>query len=288
MRSRNIKPNFFTDSDLLECDPLARILFAGLWCYADREGRLKDSVKQLKIALLPCDECDVENLLEQLAGCGRIARYEVAREKYIQIKNFLIHQKPHKKEQPSIIPCLPKSGKPGKGTGKPRPRYGQDQTQAVACPASSLIPSSLIPDSLIPHPVTGANAPFAREPTEDFSEFWEIYPKKRAGSREKALSAYLKATNRSTIEEIYEGVRAYADSDEVARGYAKGAAAWLNDDRWRNDYTAPRQTSNLSNALAGLAAAADSFADKQRGNGLEPTGSAEEISELPQRTYGGT
>lgn len=72
---------------------------------------------------------------------------------------------------------------------------------------------------------------------EDFEIFWQAYPKQRAGSREKAETAYLKAVNRSTPEEIHRGLLAYAGSDEVAKGFAKGAAAWLNDDRWTTDYT---------------------------------------------------
>ncbi|MGI9345551.1 MAG: hypothetical protein ACR2PW_04720 [Gammaproteobacteria bacterium] len=34
-----------------------------------------------------------------------------------------------------------------------------------------------------------------------------------------------------------QAVRSYAASAEVAQGYAKGAEAWLNDDRWRVDYS---------------------------------------------------
>lgn len=78
-----------------------------------------------------------------------------------------------------------------------------------------------------------------------FDEFWEIYPRQRRGSKDKARAAYLKALTRTTKEEIYDGTAKYAASDEVARGYAKGAAAWLNDDRWGHDYgTQPRQHQN--------------------------------------------
>lgn len=71
-----------------------------------------------------------------------------------------------------------------------------------------------------------------------FTVFWECYPKQRAGAKDKALKAWLKALTRAAEHEILEGVRAYATSDEVARGFAKGAAAWLNDDRWTTDYNA--------------------------------------------------
>jgi uncharacterized protein YdaU (DUF1376 family) len=71
----------------------------------------------------------------------------------------------------------------------------------------------------------------------DFLEFWKIYPKQRAGSKTKALHAYTKALKRATKEEIFNGLEKYRRSSEVSGGFAKGCAAWLNDDRWTTDYT---------------------------------------------------
>ena len=69
--------------------------------------------------------------------------------------------------------------------------------------------------------------------------FWKIFPKQRPGSQDKALFAWNKAINsgRGTVEEIKEGVARYSKSEEVSKGFAKGAAAWLNDDRWKSDYS---------------------------------------------------
>ena len=102
-RSRNIKPGFFKNEQLAERHPLARILFSGLWTIADREGRLEDRPKRIKIDTLPYDDCDIEELLNSLQP-EFIVRYEVNGERYIQILNFSKHQNPHKNEAPSIIP----------------------------------------------------------------------------------------------------------------------------------------------------------------------------------------
>jgi len=104
-RSRNIKPGFFLNDELAECDPLARLLFAGLWCIADREGRLEDRPKRIKAEVLPYDDCDVDQLLDQLAERDFIVRYEVDGLRYIQIINFSKHQNPHKNEKDSEIPA---------------------------------------------------------------------------------------------------------------------------------------------------------------------------------------
>ena len=69
-----------------------------------------------------------------------------------------------------------------------------------------------------------------------FDKFWTGFPKQRRGDREKAFSAWKLALTKATPEEILAGSATYAQSDEVARGFAKGAAAWLNDSRWTNDY----------------------------------------------------
>lgn len=74
-----------------------------------------------------------------------------------------------------------------------------------------------------------------------FDEFWEIYPKFRAGSKEKAFIAYCKAIkNRHyTIEQIMDGCKSYSKSEEANKDdgkYAKGCAAWLNDDRFMHKY----------------------------------------------------
>ena len=73
----------------------------------------------------------------------------------------------------------------------------------------------------------------------DFEEFWKYYPKQRAGSKTKAYSSYCRVIKekRSTVEKLLASVKKYAISEEVKRGFAKGCSAWLNDDRFNNEYT---------------------------------------------------
>jgi hypothetical protein len=106
-RARNIKPGFFRNADLVELSFEARLLFIGLWTMADREGRLEDRPKQIKMELFPADNLDCEGLLASLAGIGMIARYEASGGKYIHIVSFLKHQMPHHKEVASVIPAPP-------------------------------------------------------------------------------------------------------------------------------------------------------------------------------------
>ena len=151
MRARNIKPGFFKNEELAAKDPLARILFQGLWCMADREGRLEDRPARIKAELLPYDVCDVEALLASLAS-GKdpfIFRYESEGRRFIQVIHFRKHQNPHWREGKSSIPApvLPQAG-PGPALDKSKASPGQVLDLPETSPADILIPDSLIPDSL--------------------------------------------------------------------------------------------------------------------------------------------
>ena len=77
MRTRNIKPGFYENEDLLECSVWARLIFPGLWMMADKAGRLEDRPRKIKIKLLPCDNGNVDDLLEELETHGFIRPYSV-------------------------------------------------------------------------------------------------------------------------------------------------------------------------------------------------------------------
>ena len=105
-RARNIKPGLFSNELLVELPAFDRLAFIGLWCLADREGRLEDRVKRIKIELFPCDDYDVDAGLSRLAAAGFIARYKVAGFSVIEIVNFQKHQSPHGTEKDSTLPDI--------------------------------------------------------------------------------------------------------------------------------------------------------------------------------------
>lgn len=193
-RARNIKPSFFTSDQLAECEPLARLLFAGLWTVADRDGRLEDRPKRIKIEVLPYDECNCDDLLKQLAKQGLIVRYIVDRRKIIEIPGFLRHQKPHHKELPGKLPPQPRQTR-----DKNQPRSVSAPTQVSTNPSdtlnlipSSLIPSSLIPDTPIPYPSKetsveqkGSTALSADDVGEVVKHYQDFHPKSKPGEKEK-------------------------------------------------------------------------------------------------------
>lgn len=131
-RARNLKPGFFVNEYLVELPFETRLLFAGLWTLADREGRLEDRPKKIKMAIFPADDVDVNRSLQELHDAGLIIRYMVCDKAYIEIRKFKQHQNPHVKEAASVIPA------PGE--------HSADTRQATPL-TSSLIPESPLPST---------------------------------------------------------------------------------------------------------------------------------------------
>lgn len=149
------------NDELAEIEPLGRLLFAGLWTIADREGRLEDRPKKIKAEVLPYDECDIDKLLTSLNG-KFILRYEVDGNKYIQILNFNKHQNPHKNENSSIIPPPPE---------KIESSTVQVPEHSQTNPADSLSLDSfnLIPDTTTENPIP-EKEPTAAEVVKKFEK----------------------------------------------------------------------------------------------------------------------
>ena len=91
-RIRTIKPEFWTDEALTECSMSARLMFIGMLNFADDNGNIERSSKQLKMRIFPADNIDCEVLLSELLTHGILTEYSVIEKKYIHIKGFRKHQ----------------------------------------------------------------------------------------------------------------------------------------------------------------------------------------------------
>ena len=52
-RIRTVKPEFWTSEQIVECDPVARLLFIGMWNFADDHGVLPYAPMTFKIQVFP-------------------------------------------------------------------------------------------------------------------------------------------------------------------------------------------------------------------------------------------
>lgn len=161
-RARNIKPSFFTNDELSELEPLARLLFIGMWTIADFKGCFEYKPKRIKVQLLPYDDCDIESLAINLDKSGFISIYSVLDQLYIKVLNFDKHQNPHKneKDKGSEIPDISEadffycekhnnvSDLQNIENNRDKNGTAHDKNETDRADSLNLIPSILIPDSL--------------------------------------------------------------------------------------------------------------------------------------------
>lgn len=108
-RIRSIKPEFWSSEQVMSCSRDARLVFIGLWNFADDAGRCPNSAKTIKAQILPGDD-DVasENIrrwIDELASKRLVQIYEVDGRSLLQITGWN-HQKIDK-PRPSKYPPSP-------------------------------------------------------------------------------------------------------------------------------------------------------------------------------------
>ena len=237
-RARNIKPGFFRNADLVELPMEARLLFIGLWTLADREGRLEDRPKQIKMEIFPADSVDCDALLMQLSSTGMVARYEVDGKRYLQVVNFTKHQNPHRDEKASTVP----DQEGNLATPAPAPKkHGADTVQTPGEDDASTVSIGLNPDPLNPDPPTEtAGEPALPAASDAFDHLWAVYPKKVG--KDAARKAFAKRRpNAQLLAQMLAAVTAQAASAAWAKDggqYIPNPATWLNEGRWQDETAA--------------------------------------------------
>lgn len=251
-RARNIKPGFFSNELLADLQPFDRLLFIGLWCLADREGRLEDRAKRIKMELFPCDTYDVEQGLNGLALAGFISRYCIEGQSVIEIDNFQKHQRPHGTEKDSVIPdkdgylTVNQRKSNGVVTGESRKINVKEALNNVKETLSNvnppldnaLIPDSPNPDSLIPDSKDLITDGDQLAVAEDlFPKFWKLYPNKKGKANAEKAWKKLKVT-----DELFTLIASGLAKQVVCAEWTKDGgqfiphpATWLNGKRWEDE-----------------------------------------------------
>ena len=107
-RIRSIKPEFWTSAQVMECSPITRLFFIGLWNFCDDYGRHPVSEKQLKALIFPGDDVPVSNIrgmINELAANDLVEIYVVDGKQYLSVSGWK-HQKIDR-PQPSKSPAPP-------------------------------------------------------------------------------------------------------------------------------------------------------------------------------------
>jgi len=236
-RIRYIKPGFFHDEDLADCQPFARLLFAGLWTIADREGRLEDRPRRIGAILFPYDNLDTDMLLDELHNLDLIVRYTVDGRRYISIPGWHKHQNPHYREAPSTLPSPPDVA----------PTLTQRCTNVEPTLNQGCVN---VDPTLRQHPreerVTG-NGNLKRTFTDSlpgivgevedftadgFDTFWTAYPNKQGKLPAQRRWKHMKAGERAEATIVAEAMTYAVEHGYRERALCPHGSTFLNQRRW--------------------------------------------------------
>lgn len=95
-RIRTIKPEFWVSEQIIACSPNARLLFIGMWNFADDNGVHPSSYVRLKAEVFPADNCTPENIktwVNELIKNGLIREYAVEDKSYWIVTGWASHQR---------------------------------------------------------------------------------------------------------------------------------------------------------------------------------------------------
>lgn len=109
-RIRTIKPEFWTSEQELSCSRDARLLFIGLWSFADDNGVNEASYLSAKVRIFPNETCTIEDIkrwISELINAGLLKLYEVEGKSYWHVINWKCLQRIDKPNTRNLHPLPP-------------------------------------------------------------------------------------------------------------------------------------------------------------------------------------
>lgn len=180
-RIRSIKPEFWTSEQVMECSPMARLCFIGMWNFCDDNGVHPASAKTLRAQIFPSDDISAHQVLgfvTELIAQGLIREFTAEGKTWWHVTGWH-HQKidrPSKAKYP-CPPCtcdekssqtdIGHSTSPRRALDEPsRRRGGEGSTEEKKSPygdgplaVASGTPSSTAPNESDPAPPTARGEP---------------------------------------------------------------------------------------------------------------------------------
>jgi hypothetical protein len=165
---RSVKPSFFMSRAVKRLTDKQKLVWQGLWPNADDEGRMLDEPGIIvgQLWALSLNEAKLDVLLTELHRAGRVIRYEVAGEGFIQVTNWHEHQKVTRPVASLLPPCIgnadavPRQGFNSVGTvsqhgGKGKERKGKEGEASTDAEPPLFCSTHLASQSSLPCPLCG-------------------------------------------------------------------------------------------------------------------------------------
>lgn len=224
-RIRTIKPEFWASEQVMDCKPVTRLLFIGLWNFVDDFGRAPVAPRTIKAQVMPGDSCsgsDIQDMLNELSAVGLIRFYTADEKMFFEITGWVKHQKIDNPSKYKVCPAP-----------------SDDQSQIVAIPSEESKQIGL--EGRGKEEEKKKDTCAVVKPTrtdEKFEEFWKSLPKRDGANPKEPARRLFEAAVKSgeDPEAIIAGARqcARAESKNAGTPYIPQAVKWLRDKRWRD------------------------------------------------------
>jgi len=255
-RKRTLSPEFFLHEGLAGCSPHARLLFASLWCQADREGRLLWLPMQVYGSTFPWEPgLDVGAMAAELEAVGCLRRYRHNGKLYADLPGFLAWQRPHRNEpdsrHPGAAPIMADqesdNGRPDVGqwsavarllssdplSSDPLSSDPLENKMSAAPPAVEAAPPPAIPPS---EPRESQRTTQAQHLDQHWRRLSGVRPKPKSAASKKRLARWSRYLKDHTVAELELLTEYIADSpwwrgeNNTSSDLLKaGPGKWLND-----------------------------------------------------------
>lgn len=256
-RIRSTHPNQWTDSSFVKCSPLARLLALAIRNEADDNGIFKWDLIELKIRLLPADDCDISELLEELIQTNQVNPYEVDGKTYGIIRNFHRYQRPKK---PTFYHTVPNQLPQGYTLHESSEGGGTEVLRDQDDTSSGIAIHSIEEKSIEEKSIEGESICTSGGLT--FDAAISCYPKRNGSDPSKrAKGAWNARINEGAAPEIMiEGVKRYAawceETDKIDTEFVMQAAKFFGPDKhFEKQWSFPRKSpSKMQRAIAAVKA----------------------------------
>lgn len=211
-RIRTIKPEFPQSESMGRVSREARLCYVLLWTLADDAGRLRGNSRMLASLLYPYDDDAnkrIDKWLEELHKERCITRYESGGNRYIQINEWLTHQKIDKPSPSKIAPPPTDSGEFANPREGSTADQGEDQGVDQGGERNSGEPQSDSPPVVSIPLVDGTEYGVTREQLDEWSQ------------------AYPAVDVMQQVREMRQWSMANASKRKTRRGVLNFVTSWL-------------------------------------------------------------
>jgi hypothetical protein len=228
-RIRTLKPEFWTDPDVVACSFAARLFFIGCWNHADDYGVLKDEPDRIRLQVFPADEVDAHGIVAELVKRRLLVRMVTPEGvNVLVIRTFRLHQKIDNR-------ASPKYGDPAEFTENTEESHPIPPSPTPVMEGKGEVREGIEP-LCPPGGVRGSSSRLGRPPRAttdpDFDRFYAAFPRRKKPL--DARKAWDQAVKLADPEAIIAGARR-VKVPASGLNYVPYPATWLRAGGWLDE-----------------------------------------------------